>query len=142
MRDRITTAINDQLKTATTNYTETNTRVLDGVVEVNRKMVDFAVKTVDQVADRFTQQAPANRLADRLPTPAETGERYLDVVERLVELNRDFSDRVVAMLPADVKVAPKAAAKPAAAAKKPVAKKTPAKKTAKKAPVRKAAAKK
>jgi hypothetical protein len=151
MSEKVNSQIADQVKTATTTYTENNDRMLDAIVETNRKVVDFAVKTADRVAD----QAPsiptlpveipfADRLQERfeLPTPAEAGKAYIDVVERLVEMNRDFSERVVAMLPVQ-------AAKPAAkkvattpAAKKPAAKKTAAKKTAKKTTARKAAAKK
>ncbi len=141
MRDQITTAINDQFKTVTSNVTESNERVLDAVVDVNRKFVDFVVKTAEQ-APSLPVDVP---FADRLPTPAEAGERYFEMVERLVELNRDFNERVVKMLPADVTpkpaAAPKAAAKPAA--KKTTARKTTAKKaTAKKATTKKAAAKK
>jgi len=64
-----------------------------------------------------------------IPTPTQAGKTYSEAVERLAAMNRDGSDRVVAMLPAD---------KPAVA-KKPAAKKAPAKK---KAPARKASAKK
>ena len=62
----------------------------------------------------------------------------------MADMNRDFSERVVAMLPADKPVVKPAApatktATKTAAAKKPAAKKAP---TTKKAPARKAVAKK
>ena len=120
---------NEQLErlgqTAASNYTDTNNRVLDTVVDVNRKVVDFAVKTATSVTDAV--EAP---FADRIPTPADAGKAYIDFVERAADMNRDFSKRVVAMLPAEAKPA-----KPA----KTVAAKKPA---AKKASTRKAAAKK
>ena len=47
MREQLTTAMNKQFKTATTNFTAQNERMLDSVIETNRKMVDFAVKTVE-----------------------------------------------------------------------------------------------
>jgi hypothetical protein len=149
MRNQINTIaekINDQVTgpvtTATKTYTETNDRILDAIVDTNRKAVDFAVKTFDQIAD----QAPTFELPfdmpkmDRfeVPTAAEAGKRYIDVVERLADMNRDFSERVVAMLPVE-----KTVVKPVAkTATKPAAKKPAAKKTAKKAPARKAVAKK
>ena len=146
MREQLTTAINKQFKTATTNYTEQNDRVLDTVVDTNRKLVDFAVKTVDRVADSVASQAPALKIdlpfSDRLPTPAEAGERYLDVVERIVEMNRDFNERVIEMLPVDVKkAAPKAA--PKVVVRKPAKKATArkvTKKVAKKVPATAASA--
>ncbi|MDX2379383.1 MAG: hypothetical protein QNM02_06460 [Acidimicrobiia bacterium] len=125
-------------KNAADNYTETNDRVLDAVVDTNRKAVDFAVKTADQVAERIEQidDLPEFKFADKVPTPAETGARYLDFVERAVEMNREFTQRMVerllevdAVAPVVEKpVAKKAPAKPAA--KKPVAKKAPVSKTA------------
>ena len=158
-RTQITDAINvdkfnEQIErfgqTAVTNYTETNDRVLDAVVDANRKVVDFAVKTATTVTDAVETPLDDAPFADRIPTPAEAGKAYIDFVERAAEMNRDFNKRVVDMLPAEM-VATKTATKPAAkktaakkpAAKKPVAKKTVAKKpVAKKASTRKAAAKK
>jgi hypothetical protein len=133
MRDEISTRIADVTKTVTENYTETNQRVLDAVVENSRKAADFYVKTADQVSD----QLPSIDLPFELPTPADAADRYVEFVERVVEMNRefserivkinrDYSDRVVEML-RDETVAP------APEATKPVAKKTtkrPAKKTA------------
>ena len=143
MREQLTTQLAGQMKTITTNFTDTNDRVLDTVVDTNRKAVKFAVKTADQVADRF-EQAPAlsidlpfaDRINDMIPTPAEAGDRYLDVVERLVEMNRDFSERVVSMLPIEDTKAVKKTVKTAAKNTKAAAKNT--KKTA----TRKVAAKK
>jgi hypothetical protein len=132
-------------KTATDNYTETNDRILDAVVETNRKVVDFAVKTADQVVDQLDQidQVREFKFADKVPTPAETGERYLDFVDSAVELNREFTERFITSLLADEGIAPvvekKAPAKKAPA-KKPAAKKTAARKpAAKKAPTAKKA---
>ena len=146
INDQVTDQVTTATTTATKTYTETNDRILDAIVDTNRKAVDFAVKTFDQIND----QAPALELPfdlpkmDRfeVPTATEAGKRYIDAVERLADMNRDFSERVVAMLPAE-KSAVKTAAKKPAAKKAPVAKKPAAKKpAAKKAPARKAAAKK
>jgi len=148
MRDQISTRIADVTKTVTEGYTETNERVLDAVVENSRKAADFYVKTADQVRD----QLPSIDLPFELPTPAEAADRYLEMVERVVEMNRDFSerivklnreytDRVVQMLKDD---AAKPAAKPAAATKpaaKPAAKKA-TKRAAKKPAAKKATASK
>jgi sec-independent protein translocase protein TatB len=123
-------------KNATDNYTETNDRVLDAVVDTNRKAVDFAVKTADQVTERIEQidDLPEFKLADKVPTPAETGARYLEFVERAVEMNREFTQRIVERLLEIDAVAP--------AVEKPVAKKAPAKKAAKKPAAKKPEAKK
>ena len=123
-------------QTAVTNYTETNDRVLDAVVDANRKVVDFAVKTATAVTDAVDTPLDDAPFADRIPTPAEAGKAYIDFVERAADMNRDFSKRVVAMLPAEMTVA-----KPATktAAKKPVAKKPVAKKPVAKTPVAKKA---
>ena len=159
IRTQITDALNidkfsEQLErfgqTAVSNYTETNDRVLDAVVDANRKMVDFAVKTATAVTDAVETPLADSKFADRIPTPAEAGKAYIDFVERAAEMNRDFNQRVIDMLPAEVKPAKKASVKPAAdkATVKPAAKKatvkTAAAKTpaAKKASTRKAAGKK
>jgi len=133
MRDQIQKFTKD----ATDNYIETNDRILEAVVETNRKVVDFAVKTADQVAERVDQieDMPEFKFADKVPTPSETGERYLEFVERAVELNREYTQRVIDRILED-----EAVAKPAA--KKPAAKKAPAKKAAKKPAAKKPAAKK
>lgn len=140
MRNQIITKINDQLETATANYTSTNDKVLDAVVDANRKAVDFAVKTVDAITSAVEVPAmPELPFAGRFelpefPTPAEAGKRYISFVERAADMNRDLNERVIDMLKVE-EVKP-VATKPAA--KKPAAKKP----AAKKAPARKAAAKK
>lgn len=135
-----------QVTTATKTYTETNDRIFDAIVDNNRKAVDFAVKTFDQINDRIADQSPSIELPfdmpkmDRfeVPTAVDAGKRYIDLVERMADMNRDFSERVVAMLPAD-----KPVVKPAATATKAATKTAAAKKpAAKKAPARKAVAKK
>lgn len=99
--------ITGQIQTATTAVNDANSRMLDSVVEANRTAVDFAVKSADRL--------PTVELPVEMPTPAEAGKRYIDFVERAVEMNRDLNARVVGMLPADIK--PKAAAKKTAAKK-------------------------
>ena len=136
MRNQITTIIEkindqagEQLAQGAKTAREANDRFLDAVVETNRKAVDFAVTSFDRLSD----QAPAVELPFELPTAAEAGKRYIDVVERLVELNRDFSKRVVDMLPADKPVKRTASkAKRSASATASSAKKTARKATAKK----------
>lgn len=141
MRDQINDRFNDftdsldeQVRRAgetfnenvTTPATETADRVLDAVLDANRRAVDFAVTTADRVQE-YTGDLP---MADRLPTPAETGERYLDFVERAVQMNRDFNQRVASMIET-----PAVAPKPAAT--RPTAKKTGTKTSAKKASAKK-----
>jgi hypothetical protein len=137
MRNQIITKINGQLETATTNYTSTNDKVLDAVIDANRKAVDFAVKTVDAITKAVEVPAmPELPFAGRFelpefPTAAEAGKRYISFVERAADMNRDLNGRVIDMLKIEeAKPAKKTAAKkPAAkkpAAKKPVAKKAPA----------------
>jgi hypothetical protein len=165
MRQQFITKYNEQVDTATANYTSTNDKVLDAVVDANRRAVDFAVKTVDAITNAVeVPDLPAMPkmpvelpFADRFelpelpefPTPAETGKRYISFVERAADLNRDLSERVIDMLKVEAdkpvvktaaKPAAKTAAKPAAkkpAAKKPVAKKPVAKKPVAKKPVAK-----
>ena len=128
-----------QLNQAGKTYTKTNDRVLDAIVDTNRKAVDFVVKTVDQ-APRIGLDFEV-LMVDRVefPTPADAGKRYLDVIERLAEINRDVSERMVSNFPAD-KPAVEAAVPAAktAAVQKPTAKKP----ATKKASARKAASKK
>jgi hypothetical protein len=119
-------------KTLADNYASGSERVLDAVLDGNRKIVDVAVSTADQLVD----QLPAE-IVNRFPTPADTGARYLEFVERAVEVNREWNDRIVALLTPDTPAAPapvkKAPAKRAAAkrpAKKAAAKRSPAKKAA------------
>lgn len=129
----------------TDSFTTTSDKVLDAVLDTNRRVVDVAVSTADRVNERV--ELP---FADRLPTPAAAGERYIEFVERAVSLNRDLNQRVVEMLGAEratTATAEKAAARGAAAktatAKPRTAKKNTAKKrTATKRTAKKAAAKK
>lgn len=128
-----------QLNQAGKTYTKTNDRMLDAIVDTNRKAVDFVVKTADQAPHiGLTFEVP---MVDRVefPTPADAGKRYLDVIERLAEINRDVSERMVSSFPAD-KPAVEAAVPAAktAAVQKPTAKKP----ATKKASARKAASKK
>lgn len=104
----ITTQITENLDTATKTFVDASERMLDTVVTVNRRIVDTAV----EVADR----APKLDLpmADKLPTPAETGARYIDFVERAVSVNRDFTAKVVAQLPTGVAASAKTKATKAA----------------------------
>ena len=142
INDSVTDAINDN--NIADRFTTTSDRVLDAVLDTNRRIVDAAVTTADRVAEQFRSQVTVELpFADRLPTPTVAGERYLDFVERAVSLNRDMNQRVVDMIKADN--AKKASAKKTVAnkssAKKTVAQKNPAKKTvAKKAVAKKAVA--
>jgi hypothetical protein len=151
MQNQFITKFNEQLDTATANYTSTNDKVLDAVVDANRKAVDFAVKTVDAITNAVDVPAMPKMpvempFVDRFempelpefPTPAEAGKRYISFVERAADLNRDLSERVVDML--KVEGAKPVAKKPVAkkpVAKKPVAKKPVAKKPVAKKPVTK-----
>ncbi len=104
----IPTQITENIDTAAKTYVDVTERVLDTVVSVNRRIVDTAV----EVADR----APKVDLAivEKLPTPAETGARYIDFVERAVSANRDFTAKVVAQLPTGVAATAKTKATKAA----------------------------
>jgi hypothetical protein len=120
-----------QLNQAAKTYTKTNDRVLDAIVDTNRKAVDFVVKTADQAPHiGLAFEVP---MVDRVefPTPADAGKRYLDVIERLAEINRDVSERMVSSFPAD-KPAAKTAAVQKPTAKKPATKKASARKAASK----------
>jgi hypothetical protein len=148
----LTDAINDN--DVSERFTTTSDQVLDAVLDANRRIVDMAVTTADRVSEQFNVDLP---FSDRLPTPSEAGERYLEFVERAVSLNRDMNQRVAEMIKADNakaasdKVAARAKSvadtatktvtgttKTVTDAAKTVAKKAPAKK----APARKAAARK
>ena len=126
MRNQIITKINGQLETATANYTSTNAKVLDAVIDANRKAVDFAVKTVGAITKAVeVPTMPELPFAGRFelpefPTAAEAGKRYISFVERAADMNRDLNGRVIDML--KIQEAKKPAAKKAAA-KKPAAKK-------------------
>ena len=119
--ERFNEQVIDQLNKAGKTYTKTNDRVLDAIVDTNRKAVDFVVKTADQ-APRIGLDFEVP-MVDRVefPTPADAGKRYLDAVERLAEINRDVSERVMSSFPAD-----KTAAVQKPAAKKPATKKASA----------------
>lgn len=144
INDSVTDAINDN--NIAERFTTTSDRVLDAVLDTNRRIVDAAVTTADRVAEQFRSQVTVELpFADRLPTPTVAGERYLDFVERAVSLNRDMNQRVADMIKADnAKKAPaaKTVARKTPATKRPV-KKTVAKKSpAKKSPAKKTIAKK
>lgn len=101
MREQFTHLTATAAATLAENLDAANERALEAVVDANRRLVEFAVTTADRVAERITFELP---FADRLPTrpsPAETGERYLDFVERAVVVNREFNDRIVSMLKSD-----------------------------------------
>ena len=142
INDTITKSVKDT--NVSERFTTTSDQVLDAVLDANRRIVDMAVTTADRVAEQFKIELP---LTDRLPTPAEAGERYLEFVERAVSLNRDMNQRVAEMITADNAKAASdkvvgAAKNVADTATKTVTKKAPARKTvAKKAPAKKAAAK-
>lgn len=105
----IPTQITDNIDLAAKAVVDTNERILDRVVSFNRDVVDGAVRTVGQIP---TVELP---FADKLPTPTEAGDRYLDVVEQIAAANRDFTAQVVGMLPTGV--APVAKSKATKAAK-------------------------
>ena len=130
INDSVNDAINDS--NITERFTTTSDRVLDAVLDTNRRIVDAAVTTADRVGEQIRKQVTVELpFADRLPTPTVAGERYLDFVERAVSLNRDMNERVVDMINADnAKKAPaeKTVAKKTSPAKSP-AKKTMAKST-------------
>ncbi len=107
-----TAQINENIDTASKSFVDANERILDTVVSVNRRIVDTVVSVNKNLADR----APKVDLpmADKLPTPAETGARYIDFVERAVSVNRDFTAKVVAQLPTGVATTAKAKATKAA----------------------------
>ena len=139
INDSVTDAINDN--NITDRFTTTSDRVLDAVLDTNRRIVDAAVTTADRVAEQFRSQVTVELpFADRFPTPTVTGERYLDFVERAVSLNRDMNQRVVDMIKADN--AKKAPAKKTVAKKATVKKATAKKATATKRAVKKTVAKK
>ena len=75
-----------------------NERLLDFVVDANRRLADLAVTSADRAAEVLPVALP---FADRLPTPAESAARYLDFVERAAAVNREFNQRVLALLTVD-----------------------------------------
>jgi hypothetical protein len=92
----IPSQITEQIDTAAKTVIDTTERILDTVVSVNRRVVDSAVETADRLP---SVELP---MADKLLTPAEAGARYIDFVEQAVSVNRDFTARVVHMLPTGV----------------------------------------
>lgn len=104
----ITTQISDNFDNAAESFVDANERILDTVVTVNRRIVDTAV----EIADRAPKMELP--LADKLPTPAETGARYIDFVEQAVSMNRDFTAKVVGQLPTGVATTAKTKATKAA----------------------------
>jgi hypothetical protein len=92
----VPTQISENIDNAAKTVVDTNERILDTVVSVNRRVVDGAVRTADRMP---SVELP---LADKLLTPAEAGARYIDFVEQAVSVNRDFTKRVVDMLPTGV----------------------------------------
>lgn len=120
------------------NVEAANERVLDLVVDANRRLADLAVTVADRVAEVFPVTV---QFADKLPTPTESAERYIDFVERAAAANREFNQRVLARLTADADSVVGTISQPVAT--KATAKKAPARKaTAKKSAAKKAAAKK
>ena len=65
--EKINDQVTEQVTTATKTYTETNDRILDAIVDTNRKAVDFAVKTFDQINDRIADQTPTIELPFDMP---------------------------------------------------------------------------
>jgi len=119
----VPTQITEQIDSAAKTVVDTNERILDTVVSVNRRVVDGAVETADRMP---SVELP---MADKLLTPAEAGARYIDFVEQAVSVNRDFTKRVVGMLPTGV--ATTAKAKATTATKKATTAKAKASKAAK-----------
>lgn len=108
----VPTQITENFDTVTKTFVDANERVLDTVVSVNRRIVDTAVRMNQNIADRASNiELP---MADKLPTAAETGARYIDFVERAVSINRDFTAKVVAQLPTGVATSAKTKATKAA----------------------------
>ena len=104
----VPTQITEQIDSAAKTVVDTNERILDTVVSMNRRVVDGAVETADRIP---SVELP---MADKLPTPAEAGARYIDFVEQAVSINRDFTKRVVGMLPTGVATTAKTKATKAA----------------------------
>ena len=88
--------ITENIDSAAKSVVDTNEQILDTIVSVNRRVVDGVVRTADRMPN---VELPLN---DKLLTPAEAGARYTDFVEQAVSVNRDFTARVVHMLPTGV----------------------------------------
>ncbi len=91
--------VNERVEQFGHNYNETADRVIDIVVDTNKKVVDIVVTNATKVTEVVEGRLPERPLADRIPTPAEAGKAYLDIVERAADWNRDVNRRVVDMLP-------------------------------------------
>jgi len=104
----VPTPISENFDNAATAVVDANERVIDSVVDFNRRVVDGAVRTADRLP---TVDLP---LADRMMTPEEAGDRYIDFVEQAASMNRDFTARVVHMLPTGVATVAKTKATKAA----------------------------
>lgn len=118
-------------------FTANADKILDAVLDANRRLVDVTVDAADRIAEQVNVDLP---FVDRLPTPTVAGRQYLEFVERAVSLNRELNQRVVDMIKADdaKTVAANVTASVTSAAKKSPARKTTARKTAaKKSPARK-----
>ena len=111
-------------RTAANTYGDSSDRVMDVVIDTNNKVVDIIVSNATKMTAAIEPMIADTPLVDWLPAPAELGEVYLDVVDRVVGFNRDLSNKVVDLAPA-TKPAPKKVS-----AKKVSAKKVSAKKTA------------
>ncbi len=92
--------VNERVEQLGQNYTETADRVIDIVVDTNKKVVDVVVTNATKVTEAVESRLPERPLAERIPTPAEAGKAYLDMVERAADWNRDVNRRVVDFLPA------------------------------------------
>ncbi len=92
--------VNERVQQFGQNYTDTADRVIDAVVDTNKKVVDIVVTNATKVTETVERRLPERPLAERIPSPAEAGKAYLDMVERAADWNRDVNRRVVDLLPA------------------------------------------
>ena len=104
----VPTQITENIDNAAKTVVDTTEQILDTIVSVNRRVVDGVVRTADRLPN---VELPLN---DKLLTPAEAGARYIDFVEQAVSVNRDFTARVVHMLPTGVAATAKTKATKAA----------------------------
>lgn len=99
--------------------TKAQDRVLDTIEENNGRMIETMERvagTVEKVADRGPDvELPFELpLVDQLPKPAEMVSNYFDFVNRSMEINRKFAERVVEIVVPAAKPATKSTRKPAA----------------------------
>ena len=104
----VTRQLTETLEAATAGFVDANEQLLDAVLVANRRAVDEAVRA----ADRLPRTSIP--FAERFPTPAASGARYLEVVERAVDLERDVTARLVGALPTGFAPTAKATATKAA----------------------------